>query len=190
MLAQYTDRARKVTALAFQEAHRLGHEQVDSGHLLLGVIKEGNGVAAHVLKDLGVNLGDVRREVENLLFSTGPGLSAVGKLSYTAAAAKVLQFATEEASSLNHNFVGSEHLLLGMLHDGDSVAAQALRKAGLELTEVRAATVQLLAGPRNAAKRPRPLPSHISVGPLGRAVLGSAHFFRLWHSEHSRSSWV
>jgi hypothetical protein len=175
MNVQFTDRARKILKLAYREA-RLRHEHVDSGHLLLGLIQEGGGVAAHVLRGLGVNFADVRREVENLLFAAERGTAAVDKLSYPPAVKKVLRYSLEEARSLNHNYVGSEHLLLGMLRDRGGIAAQALSKVGVELTAARAAIVQLLGAPHSVEKCPRPLPSHISVGLLGRAFFGLCAF--------------
>jgi len=93
----FTDRARKVMILAYQEAQRFSHEHVGTGHLLLGLIKEGSGVAAHVLKNLGVNYSDARCKVENLLFAVGPGSATLGKLPYSPGAEKVLQYSLEEA---------------------------------------------------------------------------------------------
>jgi hypothetical protein len=175
MSPPFTDRARKIMESAFDEAQRLRHEQVDSGHLLLGLIDEGSGVAAHVLKDLGVNLADARREIESLLLSTGPGTAIGGNLSYAPSVKNVLQYAMEEASALNHNYVGSEHLLLGMLHDGDGFVAQVLGKAGLEPSTVRAALVRLMGSPHTSEKQPTPL-SLVSAGPLGRAFFGLCAF--------------
>lgn len=178
MVAQFTDRARKIMVLAYRQAQRLHHDRMDmnSGHLLLGLIDEGSGVAAHVLKDLGVNFANARREVENLLFAAGPSMVAVERLSYPPAVKKVLRYSLEEARGLNHDFVGSEHLLLGMLRDRSSVAAQALSKVGVESTTVRTTIVQLLGTPRIVERCLRPLPSLISVGPLGRGLFGLCSF--------------
>jgi ATP-dependent Clp protease ATP-binding subunit ClpC len=176
MNVQFTDRARTILVLAYDEARRLRHGHVDSGHLLLGLIMERSGAAARVLEDLGVTLADARREVENLLFAVGPGMAAVGKLSYTPAAKKVLRHSLEEARSLNHDLVDDLHLLLAMLRAPNSAAAHALSKVGLESTAVRAAIVQLLVAPGGPEESPPPPPSHISVGPLGRTVLGLCAF--------------
>jgi hypothetical protein len=173
---QFTDRAHRIMILAWEEAERLRHEQVDSGHLLLGIIKEGSGAAAFVLRDLGVNPADVRREVEELRFLAGPGTAADGEPSYTPAAKKLLQDSLEEARSLNHDFADDLHLLLAMLRDRDGALARVLFKVELDPTAVRAAILQHLVPPGDLEKRGRPLPPHISAGPLGRTVLGLCAF--------------
>jgi hypothetical protein len=175
-VAPFTDRARKVMILAYQEAKRRRSESVESGHLLLGLIEEGNGVAAHLLKSLGVDFGSARREVDNLLAAAGTGTTALGRLSYASDAKKVLRRSREEGRDLRSNYIGTEHILLGLLQDGDGTAGQALRNLGLDLSTVQAETRRFLGAPAASVKRHRPLPPHISVGPLGRFILGFLSF--------------
>ena len=125
MFERFTDRARKVMALANQEAQRFNHEYIGTEHILLGLVKEGSGVGANVLKNLDVDLRKVRLEVEKLVKS-GPDMVTMGKLPQTPRAKKVIEYAIEEARNLNHNYVGTEHLLLGLLREHDGVAAQVL----------------------------------------------------------------
>jgi len=143
MFERFTDRARKVMALANQEAQRFNHEYIGTEHILLGLVKEGSGVGANVLKNLGVDLRKVRLEVEKLVKS-GPEMVTMGKLPQTPRAKKVIEFAIEEARNLNHNYVGTEHLLLGLLREHDGVAAQVLMNLGLKLEEVREEVLNLL----------------------------------------------
>jgi len=143
MFERFTDRARKVMALANQEAQRFNHEYIGTEHILLGLVKEGSGVGANVLKNLDVDLRKVRLEVEKLVKS-GPEMVTMGKLPQTPRAKKVIEFAIEEARSLNHNYVGTEHLLLGLLREHDGVAAQVLMNLGLKLEEVREEVLNLL----------------------------------------------
>jgi ATP-dependent Clp protease ATP-binding subunit ClpC len=143
MFERLTDRARKVMALANQEAQRFNHEYIGTEHILLGLVKEGSGVGANVLKNLGVDLRRVRLEVEKLVKS-GPEMVTMGKLPQTPRAKKVIEYAIEEARSLNHNYVGTEHLLLGLLREHDGVAAQVLMNLGLKLEEVREEVLNLL----------------------------------------------
>jgi ATP-dependent Clp protease ATP-binding subunit ClpC len=143
MFERFTDRARKVMALANQEAQRFNHEYIGTEHILLGLVKEGSGVGANVLKNLGVDLRKVRLEVEKLV-KAGPEVVMMGKLPQTPRAKKVIECAIEEARSLNHNYVGTEHLLLGLLREHDGVAAQVLMNLGLKLDEVREEVLNLL----------------------------------------------
>ncbi|MBN1846586.1 MAG: ATP-dependent Clp protease ATP-binding subunit [Sedimentisphaerales bacterium] len=143
MFERFTDRARKVMALANQEAQRFNHEYIGTEHILLGLVKEGSGVGANVLKNLDVDLRKVRLEVEKLVKS-GPDMVTMGKLPQTPRAKKVIEYAIEEARSLNHNYVGTEHLLLGLLREQDGVAAQVLMNLGLKLEEVREEVLNLL----------------------------------------------
>jgi ATP-dependent Clp protease ATP-binding subunit ClpC len=149
MFERFTDRARKVMALANQEAQRFNHEYLGTEHILLGLVKEGTGVGANVLKNLGVDLAAVRTEVGKMI-KPGQEGSTIGKLPQTPQAKKVIESAIHEARSLNHNYVGTEHLLLGLLHEQDGVAAAVLRNLGLNLENVRTETLSLLgcsAGP-------------------------------------------
>lgn len=143
MFERFTDRARKVMALANQEAQRFNHEYIGTEHILLGLVKEGSGVGANVLKNLDVDLRRVRLEVEKLVKS-GPDMVTMGKLPQTPRAKKVIEYAIEEARNLNHNYVGTEHLLLGLLREHDGVAAQVLMNLGLKLEEVREEVLSLL----------------------------------------------
>ncbi len=146
---RFTDRARKVMQLANQEAQRFNHEYIGTEHILLGLVKEGSGVAANVLKNLDIDLRKIRLEVEKIV-QAGPDMPLTGKLPQTARAMKVIKYAAEESRKFNHNYVGTEHLLLGLLRVEDGVAAQALMNLGLHLEAVREETVNLLgpvAGP-------------------------------------------
>ncbi len=143
MFERFTDRARKVMALANQEAQRFNHEYIGTEHILLGLVKEGSGVGANVLKNLGVDLRKVRLEVEKLVKS-GPEMVTMGKLPQTPRAKRVIEYAIEEARNLNHNYVGTEHLLLGLLREQDGVAAQVLMNLGLKLEDVREEVLNLL----------------------------------------------
>ncbi len=133
---RFTDRARKVMQFAHQEALRFNHEYVGTEHILLGLIKEGTGVAANILKKLGIDLRAMRLEVEKLV-SSGPDLVTMGRLPQTPRAKKAVEYAIEEARRLKHNYVGTEHLLLGLLKEHDGVAAQVLMNLGLKLDDVR-----------------------------------------------------
>ncbi|MCH8252067.1 MAG: ATP-dependent Clp protease ATP-binding subunit [Planctomycetes bacterium] len=143
MFERFTDRARKVMALANQEAQRFNHEYIGTEHVLLGLVKEGSGVGANVLKNLDVDLRKVRLEVEKLVKS-GPEMVTMGKLPQTPRAKKVIEYAIEEARNLNHNYVGTEHLLLGLLREQDGVAAQVLMNLSLKLEDVREEVLNLL----------------------------------------------
>ncbi len=143
MFERFTDRARKVMALANQEAQRFNHEYVGTEHVLLGLVKEGQGVAANVLHNLSVDLKKIRLEVEKIVKS-GPAMVTMGKLPQTPRAKKVIEFAIEEARNLGHNYVGTEHLLLGLLREHDGVAAQVLMNLGLKLDDVRSEVLNIL----------------------------------------------
>ena len=143
MYERFTDRARKVMQLANQEAQRFNHEYVGTEHVLLGLVKEGSGVAANVLKNLEVDLRKIRVEVEKIVQS-GPDMVTMGKLPMTPRAKKVQEYAIEEARNLNHNYVGTEHLLLGLLREQEGVAAQVLMNLNLKLEEVREEVLNLL----------------------------------------------
>ena len=143
MYERFTDRARKVMQLANQEAQRFNHEYIGTEHVLLGLIKEGSGVAANVLKNLDVDLRKIRLEVEKLVQS-GPDMVTMGKLPQTPRAKKVIEYSMEEARHLSHNYVGTEHILLGLLREQEGVAAQVLMNLGLKLEEVREEVLNLL----------------------------------------------
>ncbi len=152
MLERLTERAKKVLALANQEAQRFNHEVVGTEHYLLGLVKEGTGVGANVLKNLGLDLHRVRLEVEKVV-KPGPEMGQIGALPKTPRAKKVLEYALEEARGLNHNYIGTEHILLGLLRERDCVAAQVLMNMGLKLEEVRNEVLEMIGpGPDQAVE--------------------------------------
>jgi ATP-dependent Clp protease ATP-binding subunit ClpC len=130
-------------ALANQEAQLLNHSFIGTEHILLGLVKEGSGVAANILKNFDIDLRIVRREVENLV-KPGPDTVATDKLSQTPRAKKVIEYAIEESRALNHNFVGTEHLLLGLIREHDGVAAQVLMTLGLQLDDLHKEVLNIL----------------------------------------------
>ena len=143
MYERFTDRARKIMTLANQEAHRFNHEHVGTAHILLGLVSEGHGVAANVLMNLGLDLQKIRTEVK-LLAPCGPDLVTTRDLPLTPLARRVTEYALDEARALNHNYVGTEHLLLGLLREREGPAAQVLANLGLDAAHVRQETLNLL----------------------------------------------
>jgi ATP-dependent Clp protease ATP-binding subunit ClpC len=143
MYERFTDRARKVMQLANQEAQRFNHEYIGTEHILLGLVKEGGGVAANVLQNLGIDLRKIRQEIEKIV-QPGPDMVTMGKLPQTPRSKKVIEYSIEEARLLNHNYVGTEHLLLGLVREEEGVAAQVLMNLGLRLETVRAEVLNLL----------------------------------------------
>jgi ATP-dependent Clp protease ATP-binding subunit ClpA len=164
MYERFTDRARKVMQLANQEAQRFNHEYLGTEHILLALVKDGSGVAANVLKNLGIDLGRIRLEVEKIV-QAGPmlNLQERGKLPLTPRAKKVIEFASEEAENLGQKYVGTENLLLGLIRNEEGVAAQILLNLGLTLSDLReevlkmgqmSATAVRLSEPENLADLP------------------------------------
>lgn len=147
MHGRFTDRARKVMQLANQEAQRFNHEYIGTEHILLGLVKEGSGVAANVLKNLEVDLRKIRLEVDKIVQS-GPDMVTMGKLPQTPRAKRVVEFAIDEAGILGTDWVGTEHLLLGLIREQEGVAAQVLMHLGVNLIDVRQETLEML-GVRN-----------------------------------------
>ena len=143
MFERFTDRARKVMALANQEAQRFNHDVIGTEHILLGLVKEGSGVGATVLKNFDVDIKKLRLEVEKHVKS-GPDMVTMGKLPQSPRAKKVIEYAIEEARALNHNYVGTEHILLGLLRENEGIAAQVLISLGLKLEDVRQEILNLL----------------------------------------------
>ncbi len=139
----FTERVRKVLAMARQEAIRLQHDYVGTEHILLGLIREGEGVAAHVLGNLGVDLDQIHERVTESV-RKGKATIALGDLPYTSPAKKVLEFAMSEATELNHSYVGTEHLLLGLLRESKGIAAQVLNSLGISIDEARSETLKVL----------------------------------------------
>jgi ATP-dependent Clp protease ATP-binding subunit ClpC len=160
MFERFTDRSRKVMQLANHEALRFNHEYIGTEHILLGIVKEGSGVAANVLKNLDIDLRKIRLEVEKIV-RHGPGTERVmaGRLPHTPRAKKVIEYSIEEARNLNHNYVGTEHLLLGLLREEEGVAAQVLINLGVKLETVRQEIRDLLGKLPAAADRTVRLPA-------------------------------
>src|SRR2546426_1137386 len=140
----YTSRAKKVLELAMSEARELNHSYVGTEHLLLGLIREGEGVAAAVLTNLNVDLEEIQQKIEETVKKGKAAAAAGPDLPYTSRAKKVLELAMSEARELNHSYVGTEHLLLGLLREEKGIAAQVLTDAGVNLEQARAETLRLL----------------------------------------------
>lgn len=144
MFERFTDRARRVVVLAQEEARMLNHNYIGTEHILLGLIHEGEGVAAKALESLGISLEAVRSQVEEII---GQGQQAPsGHIPFTPRAKKVLELSLREALQLGHNYIGTEHILLGLIREGEGVAAQVLMKLGADLARVRQQVIQLLSG--------------------------------------------
>src|SRR6266404_715257 len=139
---KFTERARKVLSLAQEEAQRFQHDYIGTEHLLLGLVREGEGVAAKVLSNLGVELKEVRNAVEAMIGRGDP--IVLGELGLTPRAKKVIELAVDEARRLNHHYIGTEHLLLGLVHEGEGIASQALQSLGVNLERVRTETIRVL----------------------------------------------
>jgi ATP-dependent Clp protease ATP-binding subunit ClpC len=144
MFERFTDRARRVVVLAQEEARMLNHNYIGTEHILLGLIHEGEGVAAKALEQLNISLDAVRQQVEEII---GQGQAApTGHIPFTPRAKKVLELSLREALQLGHNYIGTEHILLGLIREGEGVAAQVLQKLGADLNRVRQTVIQLLSG--------------------------------------------
>jgi ATP-dependent Clp protease ATP-binding subunit ClpC len=138
---KFTEQARKALSLAQEEAHRFRHNYIGTEHLLLGLVREDDGVAAKVLQKLGVELQTVRNAVE---FIIGRGDRIVLEIGLTPRAKKVIELAIDEARRMNHHYIGTEHLLLGLIREGEGVAAGVLESLGLKLEQVRKETLKML----------------------------------------------
>ena len=143
MFERFTERARKVIILAREEAIRLGHNFVGTEHLLLGLIREGDGLAVAILKKLNVNISAVKGEIEKIV-SAGSEFSPAGEIPFTPQAKKVLEYAISEARSLGHNYIGTEHLLLGLIREGEGIASLVLRDFGVSVAAAKAQAQELL----------------------------------------------
>jgi ATP-dependent Clp protease ATP-binding subunit ClpA len=153
MFERFSDRARRVVVLAQEEARMLEHDYIGTEHILLGLIHEGEGIAARSLRALGIDLETVRREVEALI---GRGQQpAPAHIPFTPRAKKSLELALREMVHLGHDYIGTEHLLLGLIREGDGVAAQVLRQRGVELNRVRQEVIRQLHGHEGRAARRR-----------------------------------
>jgi ATP-dependent Clp protease ATP-binding subunit ClpA len=167
MYERFTDRAKKVMLLAEREALRFGHEFIGTEHVLLGLITEGSGVAANVLLLMGLDHRKIRHAVETLTRYVPGGEQIMGRLPLTPRTKKAIEYAHEEARRLKHTYVGTEHLLLGLVREGEGIAAQALTDLGLKLEDVRETVLNLLGhnNTREAAVAPA-----VIVEPSGNAV--------------------
>src|SRR3979411_3123653 len=144
MFERFTDRARRVVVLAQEEARMLNHNYIGTEHILLGLIHEGEGVAAKSLESLGISLEGVRSQVEEII---GPGpQEPSGQIPFPPRATKVLELSLREALQLGHNYIGTEHILLGLIREGEGVAAQVLVKLGADPSRIRQQVIQLLQG--------------------------------------------
>lgn len=144
MFERFTDRARRVVMIAQEEARNLNHNYIGTEHILLGLLNEKEGIACRVLEDLDIRLKDVREMVEQV---SGVGHATIlGHIPFTPRAKKVLELSLPEALRLGHNYIGTEHILLGLIREGEGVAAQVLGKLGAELLRVRQHVIQRLVG--------------------------------------------
>src|SRR5215203_1761722 len=167
MFERFTDRARRVVVLAQEEARMLNHNYIGTEHILLGLIHEGEGVAAKALESLGISLDAVRSQVQEII---GEGQQAPsGHIPFTPRAKKVLELSLREALQLGHNYIGTEHILLGLIREGEGVAAQVLNKLGADLNRVRQQVIQLLSGYQG--KEPVAAGGPTEGQPAGSAVL-------------------
>jgi ATP-dependent Clp protease ATP-binding subunit ClpC len=148
---KFTERVRKVMYLAREEAARLQHDYIGTEHLLLGLIREGEGIAANVLSNLGLDLDVIRQAVESMVASPG-GTLTIGEIPFTPKAKRVLELSIDEARQLGHNYVGTEHLLLGLIREGEGVAARVLLELGVDRKKVREETLRLLGGTPSASR--------------------------------------
>ncbi len=147
MFDRFTDRARKVMNLAKSEAQRLNHEYIGTEHVLLGLVQEGSGVAANVLRNMGIDLKRIRAEIEKLVKGSST-MVPMGNLPFTPRAKKVLELSLEEASQLGHNYIGTEHLLLGLIKESEGIAARVLTNLGVKLEDVREEVLEFLGAPQ------------------------------------------
>jgi len=171
---RFTDRARRVVVLAQEEARLLNHNYIGTEHILLGLIHEGEGVAAKALESLGISLEAVRSQVEEIIGQGGSSPS--GHIPFTPRAKKVLELSLREALQLGHNYIGTEHILLGLIREGEGVAAQVLVKLGADLSRVRQQVIQLLSGysgpgPQQGEKAGATAGGSGETSPSGSAVL-------------------
>ena len=153
----FTDRVKKVMQIAREEAVRLGNDYVGTEHLLLGLIKEGDGVAVAVLRSMGIDLDELAANIEKAITSTG-GMMTIGQmLPFTPRAKKVLEIAANEARSMSHKYIGTEHLLLALMKDTESTASNALASSGLEYDRVKEEISRVLRGGEKTIRRARVL---------------------------------
>ncbi|NQS99591.1 MAG: AAA family ATPase, partial [Candidatus Omnitrophica bacterium] len=160
MFNRFTERARKVIILAKEEAKRFNHDYIGTEHILLGLIREGEGVASAVLQNMGLSLDKIRLEIEKMV-QPGPATVVSGDIPFTPRAKRVIELSMEEARGLGHNYIGTEHLLLGLLREGEGVAAQVLLSLGLDLNKVRNEVLELLG---------QGIPGNVQQGPQAQGA--------------------
>jgi ATP-dependent Clp protease ATP-binding subunit ClpC len=147
MFERFTDRARRVVVLAQEEARTLDHNWIGTEHLLLGLVREGDGIAANALTSMGISLDAMRQAVEGIIGRGGQPVPASGHIPFTPRAKKVLELSLREALQLKSGYIGTEHILLALIREGDGVAAQVLVGAGVDLNRARQQIIELLHGP-------------------------------------------
>jgi ATP-dependent Clp protease ATP-binding subunit ClpC len=175
MFERFTDRARRVVVVAQEEARMLNHDYIGTEHILLGLIHEGKGVAAKALESLGISLEAVRQQVEEII---GRGQhSPSGHIPFTPRAKKVLELSLRESQQLGHNYIGTEHILLGLIREGEGVAAQVLVRLGADLNRVRQQVIQLLHDYRGEAASG---PTAGEIGAAGEGVVRRRAVSREW----------
>jgi Clp amino terminal domain, pathogenicity island component len=209
MFERFTDRARRVIVLAQEEARLLDHDYIGTEHILLGLIREREGVAAQALESLGISLEAVRAEVEQVI---GRGQTTPGpQIPFTPRSKKVLELSLREARSLGHDYIGTEHILLGLIREGEGVAAQVLVKLGADLSRVRQQAIELLSGEpveqvavgRRVVREPRPTvvggpgvfrerepPELVRVVPLAREAVSRRGYRLVLISLEIWSGWL
>jgi ATP-dependent Clp protease ATP-binding subunit ClpC len=177
---RFTERARRVVVLAQAEARMLNHDYIGTEHVLLGLIHEGEGVAAKALESLGISLETVRSGVEEII-GRGNDAPTGAHIPFTPRAKKVLELSLREALQLGHNYIGTEHILLGLIREGEGVAAQVLQRLGADLTRVRRRVIELLGGPAGveATAVPAPNPEAMPCCPKCGASLSENIAFRV-----------
>ena len=169
MFERFTERARRVVVLAQQEARILDHNYIGTEHILLGLIREGDGVAARALTALGISLDAMRQAVENIIGRGTQSLPESGHIPFTPRAKKVLELSLREAVQLGNDYIGTEHILLGLIREGDGVAAQVLVGSGVDLNRARQQVIELLQGrsAKQASSSSGPLPDDDLLEPAG-----------------------
>ena len=180
MFERFTDRARRVVVLAQEEARLLSHNYIGTEHILLGLISEGDGVAAKVLEQLGISAEEVRAKVESIIGQGGA--SPTGHIPFTPRAKKVLELSLREALQLGHNYIGTEHILLGLIREGEGVGAQVLTNLGADLSNVRRAVIDKMSGIQGGIRtrgvgptsfeRPRETPATAKLNVQARRLAG------------------
>ena len=181
MFERFTDRARRVVVLAQEEARMLNHNYIGTEHILLGLLREEEGLAARVLESLDITVERVRAQVVRIVGS-GEEVTS-GQIPFTPRAKKVLELALREALSLGHNYIGTEHILLGLVREGEGVAAQVLQKLGADLARVREAVVELIPGSSRTSGSPA-----ISTATLRRSARRGVGHCVSWSSSGPSTS--